>query len=362
MSPASAHQGGTLELQRRREAMTGWLMAGPAILLIFMFLILPFLMAFGLSFTNQRLISPNPTEFVGARNFANLLRFKILTLDSIGEDENGDPVYPALRDYTRNNPDYPKLDGMRELRSWDRGDSKVYLLTFDIVFVKAIRNTFVFVIFIVPLQGGLALALAVLLNRRTPGINVFRTVYFMPVIVSMVVVAMLWRFIYDGENGLLNTLLNRLTFGNFQSRDWLGNTRTALPSVIIMSIWQAVGFHMVIWLAGLQSIPRILYEAAEIDGADSWQQFRFVTWPGLHNTAVFVFLVITMQAFALFIQISVMTGGGPRDSTQSIVFQIVDRGYWKQDIAGGSALSVVFFLIVLTISLFQRYLLREKQS
>ena len=352
----------SLNRQHRREVVTAWMMAGPAIILIFTFLVLPFLMGFGLSFTNQRLISPNPTEFIGFRNYSNLIRFGTLVLEPEGVNENGELIYPRLRDYTRHNPEYPKLNGMRELHSWRSGDSRVYLLSSDVVFVRAVVNTFQFVAVIVPVQGGLALLLALLLNRRLPLIDLFRTLYFMPVIVSMVVVALLWRFIYDAENGLLNTILGYLTFGRFQPIDWIGRPDTALPSIMAMSVWQAVGFHMVIWLAGLQAIPAIRYEAARIDGAGPWQQFRYVTWPGLYNTAVFIFLVITMQAFALFTQISVMTNGGPLDSTQSIVFQVVDRGFWKQDIGGGAAMSVIFFLIVLTISMIQRYLLREKPS
>ena len=101
----------------------------------------------------------------------------------------------------------------------------------------------------------------------------------------MVVVSLLWRFIYDGENGLLNTLLGIATFGSFQPVDWLGNPYTAMPAMIAMSAWQAVGFHMVIWLSGLQTIPTSLYEAAGLDGAGLWQKFRYVTWPGLRNTA-----------------------------------------------------------------------------
>ncbi len=129
-----------------------------------------------------------------------------------------------------------------------------------------------------------------------------------------------------------------------------------------MSIWQAVGFHMVIWLSGLQTISPTLYEAASIEGASKWQVFRFVTWPGLKNTAILVLLVITMQAFGLFSQINVMTGGGPLDSTQTIVFQAIERGYGKQDISGGSTISVILFLIVLTISLIQRWLTRDKET
>jgi len=178
----------------------------------------------------------------------------------------------------------------------------------------------------------------------------------------MVVVSLLWRFIYDGQNGLLNTLLGFVSLGNFQPVDWLGNPSTAMPSLMAMSIWQAVGFHMVIWLAGLQTIPGSLYEAASIDGATRWQQFRYVTWPGLRNTAIFVLVVITMQAFGLFTQVNVMTRGGPLDVTQTIVFQAVERGYEKQDIAGGSAISVIFFMLVLMVTLVQRFLTREKST
>ena len=117
---------------------------------------------------------------------------------------------------------------------------------------------------------------------------------------------------------------------------------------------------MVIWLSGLQTISPTLYEAAAIEGSSPWQTFRYVTWPGLRNTAVLVLIVITMQAFSLFSQIDVMTRGGPLDSTQTIVFQAVQRGYGKQDISGGSTISVVLFVIVLSISLLQRWLTREK--
>ena len=354
----------------QNEAITGWLMAGPAILLIFVFLLVPFVMAFALSFTNQRLVSPNPTEFVGTHNFARLLNIRTLTLDPIVDESTGKQVldaqgqftYPPLRGFTRNNPQYPELKGLQEWLSWSAGNSRVILLASDPVFMRALLNTIIFVIVIAPGQGGLALILALLINQRLPGINIFRTIYFMPVVVSMVVVSLLWRFIYDGNNGLLNTLLGFLSFGNFKPVDWLGNPYTAMPALMAMSIWQAVGFHMVIWLAGLQNIPSSLYEAASIDGATRWQQFRFVTWPGLRNTAVFVLVIITMQAFGLFTQVNVMTRGGPLDATQSIVFQAVERGYGKQDIAGGSAISVIFFVMVLTVSLVQRYLTRGERA
>jgi multiple sugar transport system permease protein len=353
----------------RAENLAGWLMAGPAILLLLVFLIIPFLMAFVFSLTNQRLFSPNPTEFVGLRNFVSLLTVRPFTLeaelDANGQavrDEEGNLVFPRLRGFVRNNPDYPELDGMQEWFSWTTGTSRTYILANDVVFMKALVNTLFFVVVIVPLQGGLALVLALLINQKLRGINLFRTIYFMPVVVSMVVVSILWRFIYDGQNGLLNTLLGILSFGSFQPVDWLGNPSTAMPALMLMSAWQGVGFHMVIWLAGLQNIPESLYEAASLDGAGRWQQFRFVTWPGLRNTAIFVLVIITMQAFGLFTQVNVMTRGGPLDSTQSIMLQAVQRGYEKLDISGGSAISIIFFLIVLMVSLVQRYLTREQNA
>lgn len=348
----------------------GWAFALPGFGLITVFIILPFFFAFWFSLTNQRLISPNPTEFVGLDNYRQLLSVGTILLeperDASGEvirDDEGEFVYPRLRNFTRNNPDYPHLDRMREWFSWQTGPNdelRRVVLARDVVFMRALRNTFVFVLVVAPLQAALALGLALLINQRLRGINFYRAIYFMPVVISIVVVAFLWRLIYDGNNGLLNNILGAITFGGFKPVDWLGQTNTALGAIIGMSIWQAVGFHMVIWLSGLQTISPTLYEAGALEGASKWQTFRFITWPGLRNTAVLILIVITMQAFGVFAQIDVMTNGGPLDSTQSIVFQAVERGYGKQDISGGSAISVLLFLIVLSISLIQRYLTRER--
>lgn len=343
------------------------MMAGPAFFLICLFLILPFLMAIYFSFTNQRLISPNPTEYVGTRNYERLFGLSVLTLDAQQDEagnlklEDGKPVYPRLRSYTRDKDNYPQYYRKRQWFTVDRSDNRrSYVLASDVVFIKAVRNTLIFVAVVAPVQAGLSLCLALLINRKIRGINVFRTIYFMPVVISMVVVSMLWRFIYDGQNGLLNAILGFLSFGGIEPVNWLGNTTTALPAIIMMSIWQSVGFHMIIWLSGLQTIPATLYEAARIEGASRWQTFRYVTWPGLRNTAVLVMIIITMQAFTLYPQVAVMTSGGPLDSTQSIVYQMVERGYGKQDIAGGSTISVFLFLFVLSISLLQGWLTRKK--
>lgn len=350
-----------------RHNTTGWLFASPGFGLMLLFIVIPFILAIAFSLTNQRLMSPNAAEFVGLENYTNMLDVGILVVDpeidasgNILVDKNGDSKYPRLRKFTRNNPDYPNVQGMKEWFSFSWGEQKVAIMASDLVFMKALVNTLTFVAFVAPIQGALALILALLINQPLRGIQIFRSIYFMPVVVSIVVVSLLWRFIYDGQNGLLNSVLNTLTFGHFKAVDWLGNQDTALGSIMAMSIWQAVGFHMIIWLSGLQTISPTLYEAAKIEGASPWQTFRYVTWPGLCNTAVLVVIVITMQAFSLFAQIDVMTSGGPLDSTQTIVYQAVERGYGKQDISGGSAMSVVLFLLVLSISLLQRYLTREK--
>ena len=352
----------------KNQNKVGWLMALPASGLIFLFLIVPFLLAFWFSFTNQRLISPNPTEFVGWSNFSSLIGVGTLTVDPEKDAEgktvikpNGDVQYPRMRKFTRNNPDYKSIQGMREWFSIPLSDDRKWVvLARDKLFMTALVNTILFVLIVAPIQGALALLLALMINQKLPGINIFRTIYFMPVVISIVVVSILWRFIYDGENGLLNSMLGFFSFGLFEPVDWLGNSSTALGSIMLMSIWQGVGFHMIIWLSGLQTISGSLYEAASLEGATRWQTFRYVTWPGLKNTAVLIMVVITMQAFALFAQVDVMTRGGPVDSTQTLVFQSVQRGYEKQDIAGGSAIAVVLFLIVLTISLLQRFLTRDR--
>lgn len=350
-----------------RSNGAGWSFALPGFGLIAMFIIVPFLFAFGLSLTNQRLVSPNPTEYVGLENYRNLLSVGLLTLepdkDDAGQiirDDAGQPEYPRVRSFTRSD-DYPQYRGMSEWFSWQSGDNRKVVLASDVVFWKALTNTLLFVLVVAPVQAALALCLALLINQKLRGINVFRTVYFMPVVVSIVVVSLLWRFIYDGQDGLLNSMISWFSFGTFKGHDWLGDPSTALPAIMAMSIWQAVGFHMVIWLAGLQTISPTLYEAASIEGSSKWQTFRYVTWPGLRNTAVLVIIVITMQAFALFAQIDVMTDGGPLDSTQTLVFQTVERGYGRQDISGGSTISVLLFLTVLTISLTQRWLTRERK-
>lgn len=360
----AALSGPTIKSERR----AGLLFITPAAVLITLFLILPFGAAFYFSFTNQRLVSPEATEFVGNDQFDRLLSFEWVTLEPgvddagnvLRDDSTGDPLYPELRELTRNRPD-SRFDGLQEWFSIPRGgDERTFFLVGDVTFAKSLVNTLYFAAVIVPVQALFGLLLALLVNQKIRGVNIFRAIYFMPVVTSMVVISLLWRFIYDADNGLLNSMLGWISFGAFDGHDWLGSTSTAMPSVMAMSIWSAVGFHMIIWLAGLQGIPNELYEASAIDGAGRWDQFRHVTWPGLRNTAIFILITITIAAFGLFTQVDVMTSGGPLDSTSTVVFYAVRQGFNQQNIAYGSAISLFFFFMVLAVALIQRYLTRDK--
>jgi multiple sugar transport system permease protein len=195
-----------------------------------------------------------------------------------------------------------------------------------------------------------------LINVKMRGTNFFRTVYFLPVVTSIVVVSMLWLFMYQPD-GLINALLAKI---GIQGPDWLGNPNTALFAIIVLSIWQACGMHMVIWLSGLQTIPGELYEAADLDGATKFQQFLHVTWPGLRATRTFILITITIAAFSLFAQVNIMTDGGPLDATTTLVFQAVRVGFEQQQTGYASAISLVFFVLVLIVTMINRYLTRDK--
>ena len=220
----------------------GWAFALPGIALIATFIIIPFFFAFALSLTNQRLISPNPTAFVGLQNYSDMLSVSVLQLTpetddtgAIQREADGSPVYPRVRDITRSD-DFPQYRGMREWFRVHLGDTAHVVIARDVVFMKALVNTITFVLVVAPLQGGLALVLALLVNQKLRGITVFRAIYFMPVVVSIVVISLLWRFIYSPDGGLLNNLLSALSFGVFEPVNWLGNPDTALPAIMGMSI------------------------------------------------------------------------------------------------------------------------------
>lgn len=294
-----------------KRSLTPWLFAAPGLALLAAFLLVPFLLAFGLSFTDQRLVSSDAlgTAFVGLRNYERLV-----------EDES---------------------------------------------FWAALGNNFYFVAVVVPLQSALALLLAVLVNARLPGARLFRTVYFMPVATTMSVVAVIWSLLYSPDAGVVNRLVGALSFGTVGPQDWLRDPALVMPAVMVLSIWQGVGFQMLVFLAGLQSIPADLYEAAKLDGASPARQFLHITLPMLKNTTIFVVVTTTIYAFQLFTQVQIIASGGasaPVDSFRTMVMLMVHEGFRNGRIGYASAISVVFFLVVLAISLVQRFLVREERA
>ena len=231
----------------------------------------------------------------------------------------------------------------------------------DADFWHALWNVTRFTIMVVPVQCGFALAMALLINQKIPFRNFFRGALFLPAITSMTVVCVIWGTLFQYPTGPLNQIVGFLSFGLIGPINWLGDVNSSMPAIVLLSAWQAYGFQMVVYLAGLQNIPNDLYEAARLEGATTWQRFRFVTMPGLRQTNVFVLIITTIQAFKLFTQINILTQGGPRDSTNTVVQYMYTVGFVGQKLGLASAVAIILFVIVLAISLVQRYVLRDPQ-
>ncbi|MBT2497735.1 sugar ABC transporter permease [Agromyces sp. ISL-38] len=247
-------------------------------------------------------------------------------------------------------------------------DQYIRLFTDPVVsgaFLRSLLNNFVFAIVVIPVQTGLALLLAVLLNRKLRSVRFFRTFFFMPVVFPMALVAVIWRLILDrSSDGLLNSSVSFITGGLVPAQDWLGSSATALGSVILLSIWQGVGFQMVIILAGLQDIPEERYEAARLDRANGWQQFIHVTIPGVRNTLIFVLLLTTIMAFRVYDQayILIRTGGANENATQTVLYQATNALSADNNLGRASAISVFLFVVVVIITLIQRRMLRQRSE
>jgi multiple sugar transport system permease protein len=289
-----------------QDARLAWLFALPALLGLLFFVLLPFLLAVVLSFSNLRLGSPLPLEFMGLSQYQRIFT--------------------------------------------------------DQAFLSALRNNSLFALIVVPLQTGLALLLALLINQPLRGMVIFRSLFFMPVVFPLSLVAVVWMLVFaPGPQGLLNHVLETLTLGAWQARDFLHDPVWALPAISLTSIWQGVGFQMVILLAALQGIPHELYEAARVDGANRWQQFVCITLPQLRNAIIFVVLVTTILAFRLFDQVQIMTQGGPNHATTTVMYEAVNSAFGSQQVARAAAMTVVFFTVVLLITLLQRTVARHEK-
>ena len=289
-----------------RDDLVGWAFAAPFVILFVVFLAFPILASFLLSFTSfglRDIANPVGTSVVGIKNYVDLF---------------ADPKF------------------------W-----------------KALFNTFYFVVVGVPVTLAIGLLIATALSR---GVTRFRTAfrvgYYLPVITSIVAIAVVWRFLLNPDAGLINMLLSGL---GIKGPAWLADPVFAMPSIIAMAVWRNLGFAMVVFLAGLQTIPATLYEAAGIDGAGRWQAFRYVTIPMLRPTILFMTVITTIGYLQLFEEPFVMTKGGPLDATLSITMYMYQQGFTFFHQGYASAIAYVLFVIVALIAFLQFKFLRSDE-
>lgn len=287
--------------QVRRNTLIGWSFILPNFLGFFAFTLIPVLAAFVLSFMEWN--SYSSPQWVGLDNFQRML----------GND----------------------------------------------TFWIALRNTFAYALGHVPLTLALALGLAMLLNRKLKGLAFFRVVIFFPYITSLVAVAVVWNMLFNPASGPINQMLEVIGIAN--PPGWTSSSDWAMPAVIITSVWRDMGYYMILYLAGLQSIPTELYEAAEVDGANAWQRFWNVTVPSLRPTTFFVLVMLTVSSFKVFDLIVVMTDGGPGRATTVLSQLIYREGISEGRFGYSSAISLVLFLIVLSITVGQFKLQQRRE-
>ena len=286
----------------KRNSILGMSFFGPALVLMAIFLFIPMILTLVFSFTDYFALNPSLTSFVGLDNYVALFK--------------------------------------------------------DRLFVQAFGNTILFVIIIVPLQMGLAFGLALFIDKISYCKNYFKISFFIPVVMSLAVVSTLWMQIYNAE-GILNTLLEWI---GIDPQPFIYSAKQALPSIAFMSIWQGAGYQMLIFLGGLQAISPSLYEAAEIDNASAWAKFRYITLPALKPILIFVFITITIGAFKMVVQPMVMTGGGPSYSTYTLVYDIYQTGTVNWEIGTASAMSIVFAIFVIILTIIQNKITKDKEE
>ncbi|MEP6908643.1 MAG: sugar ABC transporter permease [Pseudoxanthomonas sp.] len=276
-----------------KPSTAGWLFAAPALTVIGLFFGLPVIAALALSLTDfdiYALADLGNLRFVGIGNYVGLLQ----------------------------NP----------------------------LFWKSLGNTLYFVVVGVPLSVAMSLGAALLLHSKLGRLKpFFRTAYFAPVVTTVVAVAVIWRYLFHTKYGLVNWGLSAL---GFDAIDWLGDPQWAMPTIILFAVWKNFGYNMIIFLAGLQSIPEDLYEAARIDGANTWKQFRHVTLPMLGPVLLLVSILTMAGYFQLFAEPYVMTQGGPLESTKSVLYLMYEEGFKWWNL--GNASAVAFLLFVLMVA------------
>lgn len=273
-----------------RKTYTPYLFLLPALIFMGIFLFYPIVDVFRLSFTDYNMITE--ASFLGTQNYENLFN---------------DPLF------------------------W-----------------KTLKNSFIYLIGVVPLLVILPIFIAVLVNRKLKGIKWFRAAYYIPVVTSMVVVGIMWKWLYKG-NGLLNYILMSVGLIN-DPISWLTSTQYALYSVMAVTIWKGLGYYMVIYLAGLQSIPQELYEVAQIDGANWWQKHLHVTIPLLKPSILLVTILSSIAAMKVFTEVYVMTKGGPINSSKTLVFYIYEKAFENLNLGYAAAMGFVLFVVIFILS------------
>jgi multiple sugar transport system permease protein len=229
----------------------------------------------------------------------------------------------------------------------------------DPLFFISLKNTLLFLAIHIPLQIVVALFFAFLLNSRIRGRGFFRALYFLPVVVSGVVVTILWQQLYSYDYGVLNSILRAL---GVRPVPWIVDPAIAMPSIAIMATWKNVGIYIVLFLAGLQTIPRDLYEAASVDGATPARQFFSITLPMLNPTVVVIAVLSTIGGFSLFIEPYVLTGGGPMQSTLSGMLYIYNQGFYFSHMGYAATLGIVYAVIILLVVLLQRKVIEREPA
>ncbi|MBD0378779.1 carbohydrate ABC transporter permease [Paenibacillus sedimenti] len=278
---------------KRRNAVYGYLFIAPMMLGFLFFMAGPIVAALGLSFTDYSLL--HSTSFVGVDNY-------------------------------------------------------IHVLTKDDMFWKSVWNTLYFSAGLIPLNLILALSLALLLNNKLRGVGIFRTAIFTPVVTSIIVWAIVWKYVFATDAGLLNQLLS---YAGIEGPAWLYDTKLVMPVVIVVSVLKKVGMNMVIFLAALHDVPKMYYEAATIDGASKWKQFTKITLPMI-SPSLFLTLIITLiGSLKVFSQIVVMTDGGPGNSTHVLVYYIYKLAFKTFDLGYASAVAFILFFLVLLLTIMQ---------
>ncbi|MCS7000149.1 MAG: sugar ABC transporter permease [Candidatus Kapabacteria bacterium] len=266
-------------------------------------------------------------------------------------------LYPLAEAFLLSFSSYSTLTGVRQ---WV-GLANYRALLDDPLFWQALRNTAIFTAGTVPITTALALILAVMLDRVAQGWfgSFLRAAYFLPTVTSLVVVSLIFTNLY-ARDGYINTLLQALQLP-YPERGWLLDPRTALGSIMAMDVWMATGYYMVIVLAGLQTIPRQLYEAAQLSGATTWQQFKWITLPLLKPTLLFVVVMNTIKSLQVFVEVYIMTRGGPLEgTTTTLVYEVYRHAFERTDGMGyATAIAVVVFVVIVGVSWMQMQFLRS---